>query len=86
MGIEDVDLAIERVNHRVLQGGHGIPEETIRKRFKQSLINLELIAPICDHVMIYDNTDNFEFVYQCDYGKVVLKAPNNIEWIPDCFK
>jgi predicted ABC-type ATPase len=33
------DLAVERVRKRVLSGGHGIPESTIRQRYERSLLN-----------------------------------------------
>ena len=33
--LNDVNLAIKRVESRVLDGGHNIPEETIRRRYKK---------------------------------------------------
>ena len=86
VGIKDVDLAVERVKQRVAKGGHGIPEETIRKRFQQSLKNLEIIAPLCDRVELYDNTDSFISVYERKDDHIVTTPPKNIEWIPDSFK
>jgi predicted ABC-type ATPase len=38
--LNNVDLAIERVNARVKEGGHNIPEEVIRRRYKKGLFNL----------------------------------------------
>lgn len=86
VGIKDADLAVERVKQRVAKGGHGIPEETIRKRFQQSLKNLEIIAPLCDCVELYDNTDSFISVYERKDDHIVTTPPKNIEWIPDSFK
>lgn len=86
VGIKDADLAVERVKQRVAKGGHGIPEETIRKRFQQSLKNLEIIAPLCDCVELYDNTDSFISVYERKDNHIVTTPPKNIEWIPDSFK
>jgi predicted ABC-type ATPase len=37
----DADLAVARVRQRVLEGGHGIPEATIRRRFAMGLRNFE---------------------------------------------
>lgn len=56
--LNSVELAIERVRHRVLSGGHNIPNETIVRRYHSGIINLSKIyMPICDYWMIFDNSD-----------------------------
>ena len=35
--LNDVNLAIERVKTRVAEGGHNIPEETIRRRYSRGI-------------------------------------------------
>lgn len=53
--LPSVDLAVSRVANRVRQGGHGIPEMDIRRRFQAGLRNLrELYMPLCDNCWIYD--------------------------------
>jgi predicted ABC-type ATPase len=50
------DLAVERVALRVLRGGHHVPEETIRRRYRQSLRNLfQLFIPLADAWQVFDN-------------------------------
>jgi predicted ABC-type ATPase len=39
LSLPDDDIAVSRVARRVLQGGHNIPEEVIRRRFKAGLEN-----------------------------------------------
>lgn len=56
IGIESPELAIKRVKERVRRGGHGIPDETIRKRFYKSLENLQEVLTLCDNLYIYDNS------------------------------
>src|SRR5262245_5969124 len=34
--LPSADMSVERVRRRVLQGGHGIPEDVIRRRFAKS--------------------------------------------------
>jgi len=34
------DVAVARVRQRVVQGGHGIPEAVVRRRYLRSLTNL----------------------------------------------
>ncbi len=56
--LQHVELAIERVKTRVVEGGHNIEVEVIRRRYKRGLKNLfEIYLPIFDEVMIFDNSD-----------------------------
>jgi len=57
--LNSVDLAIERVRTRVISGGHNIPEETVRRRYKTGLENLyKIYLPMCDYWMIFDNSEH----------------------------
>jgi predicted ABC-type ATPase len=54
--LEDEEQAIQRVAQRVSNGGHGIPEPDIRRRFKRGIYNLiNLYMPICDVVYVLNN-------------------------------
>ena len=56
--LENVELAIERVRTRVLEGGHNIETEVIKRRYKNGMKNLfEIYLPIADEVMIFDNSE-----------------------------
>jgi predicted ABC-type ATPase len=51
------ELAIARVRQRVHDGGHDIPEPTIRRRFAAGLKNLKNIyQPLVNEWAIYDNS------------------------------
>lgn len=51
------DLAVERVANRVKQGGHNIPEDTIRRRYFAGLKNLiKHYLPLADRALILDNS------------------------------
>ena len=55
--LDSVDLAIERVKTRVLEGGHNIPNPVIIRRYYSGLSNLfNLYIPICDYWMIFNNS------------------------------
>ena len=55
--LENVELAIERVAHRVLDGGHNIPEDTIRRRYESSRRNyVELYQPLANSWRVFDNS------------------------------
>jgi len=54
--LPSADLAVQRVADRVQQGGHHVPEETVRHRYRQSLRNLfDLYMPLADVWNIYVN-------------------------------
>ena len=51
------ELAIERVRARVSTGGHDIPEETIRRRYKVGIdYFFYYYAPICERWILADNS------------------------------
>ncbi len=55
LGLASPDLAVERVRVRVRQGGHGVPEADIRRRFFAGLSNFRtLYAPIVDRWQFLD--------------------------------
>lgn len=52
------DMAVARVAKRVAAGGHDIPEETIRRRYRVGLSYLfHDYMPACDKWMLADNSD-----------------------------
>ena len=56
--LQNVDLAIERVRTRVLEGGHNIELEVIKRRYINGIKNLfEIYLPIVDEAMIFDNSE-----------------------------
>ena len=56
LSLPNAEAAIARVAERVRQGGHDIPEATIRRRFDTGLANLrQLYAPLVHRWMLYDN-------------------------------
>ncbi len=62
VGLDNEDLAVQRVNERVKNGGHGIPEADIRKRYNRSFGQLKKVIPYCDRIELYDNTIVFKSV------------------------
>ncbi|MNT56083.1 hypothetical protein D3C72_1933630 [compost metagenome] len=55
--LETVDLAIERVKTRVLEGGHNIEIDVIKRRYLNGIKNLfEIYLEIVDEVLIFDNS------------------------------
>jgi predicted ABC-type ATPase len=57
LSLQFPEEAIARVSERVRQGGHDVPEATIRRRFQAGIRNFHgLYAPLVDAWVLYDNT------------------------------
>lgn len=52
----DVNINIMRVKSREALGGHGVPEEKIRSRYKKALNLISELFEVCDILHVYDNT------------------------------
>ena len=54
--IPDADLSVARVALRVQSGGHHVPEETIRRRYRAGLVNFfGVYRPLADTWGVYRN-------------------------------
>jgi predicted ABC-type ATPase len=56
VGLASADAHIERVRQRVRAGGHDIPEDTIRRRYRHSRLNLMQLLPALTELRVYDNS------------------------------
>ena len=56
LSLPNADAAVARVAQRVMQGGHNIPEDVIRRRFKSGLDNFYYrYKLLVDSWVLYDN-------------------------------
>ncbi|TRZ96007.1 Zeta toxin family protein [bacterium] len=54
--VPDPQLAIERIKGRVLEGGHNVPAQDVRRRFGRSITNfITLYRPLLDSWMVFNN-------------------------------
>jgi predicted ABC-type ATPase len=52
------EVSINRVKDRVRNGGHDVPEDTIRRRYRRGLENFfKLYQPIANTWQVWDNSD-----------------------------
>jgi predicted ABC-type ATPase len=56
VGLDSADAHIERVRQRVRAGGHDIPEDAIRRRYRHSRLNLVQLLPVLTELRVYDNS------------------------------
>ncbi len=59
--LESPQLAVNRVAERVMNGGHHVPEEVIKRRYEAGLANFfRFYQPVADHWEFFDNSNAFE--------------------------
>lgn len=80
VGVDSVDTAKTRIAQRVLDGGHGIPDADVERRYKESIRNLKEIIPFCDRVEVFDNTVKFRQIAVIKQGVLVDVAEDIPAW------
>ena len=56
VGVRLEDLSVERVKSRVSKGGHDVPEDKIRQRFKSNKEAIRQAVIRADYAYVYDNS------------------------------
>ncbi len=56
------DINVRRVQERVRNGGHDVPEEKIRSRYTRSIKNLAKLVRIADRTRVIDNSGTEPFL------------------------
>ena len=76
--INDVELGLERIKLRVRNGGHAIPEATVRRRFGRSLANfLRVYKPLANSWTIFDNSGDVpKMIAFEESGKIEILDPD----------
>ncbi len=85
VGVDDLEIAIERVHHRVAMGGHGLDDDIIRRRYARMKQNVREIYPLCDSVAFYDNTTRFHQVAYMKNQVMVDCASEMPRWFIELF-
>ena len=81
VGLEDLEIAKERIKKRVEMGGHGIDDYTLKLRNLMTKRNLKKVIPYCDLLQLYDNSgDRLQLVGFLDKGEIV-KAKDDCKWL-----
>lgn len=81
VSVDTPEIAKERVRIRVKNGGHGIPDADVERRFVESRENLKEIIGFCDEVTIYDNTILLEAKVFIKNGKILYVDSNYPKWL-----
>ncbi|MCL2879172.1 MAG: zeta toxin family protein [Treponema sp.] len=60
------EINVLRVQSRVSEGGHCVPEDKIRSRYDKALKLLPGLINICDRIFVYDNSVIPSLIYKKD--------------------
>lgn len=71
IGVDDLAVALARIQHRVSTGGHGIDGATVERRYRSSLSALARSLDYCDQAFVFDNTKEFSCLAMWQHGTLV---------------
>ena len=79
LGVSKIEKSFRRIEHRVKNGGHGIPEKIVRHRFEHQFDNMGKVLSMVDKAILYDNSHTLQIVGS--YSQKTLRIFNNaIPW------
>lgn len=74
IGTEDVNINLSRIQQRVRDGGHDVPENDVRRRYERSLDHLPLAVQRADHTLLFDNST------EAAYQLIGVISPSIVQW------
>ena len=79
VGVNNPEIAKERIRNRVEKGGHNIADEIVEKRYYESLKNLKQMITKFDEVYLYDNSIKYKHIFSFINNKILYKE-KNVNW------
>ncbi len=83
VGLDTVEECLARIRNRVARGGHGIPEEDVRRRFAGRFAALAAVLPYCTEATFYDNGNGFRAVAEYRNGEVLAIGSFSPAWLDE---
>lgn len=80
IGVNNPEIAKERIKIRVEKGGHNIENDVVEKRYYESLNNLKEIISKFDKVYLYDNSKKYKNIFSFSNNKILFKSNESISW------
>ena len=85
VGVNNPEIAKERIRNRVEKGGHNIVDEIVEKRYYESLKNLKQVITKFDEVYLYDNSIKYKHIFSFINNKILYKD-KNVNWSKDAIE
>lgn len=89
IGVETPDLSVARVEARVEEGGHIVPEEKIRSRYTRGAPFIREAVLRADRGMVFDNSGLNLPPCHCltfENGQLVFALPRLPSWVRSAYK
>lgn len=80
VGVDSVEIAKQRIAHRVSCGGHGIPDADVERRYVESLSRLKEVIKLCNLTALYDNTESFNRFAIYKNGELIRLFSKTPDW------
>lgn len=80
------DTAVQRVARRVAAGGHSVPEDKIRGRYRRLWDNVVIAVGMADQAYVYDNSANHMSLVGEYRSGIPLSPPRWPDWAPDALR
>src|SRR5579863_7132246 len=82
VGLNDVELNLERIRQRVAEGGHNIPDASVRRRYTESINNAVNLKDYFDELYIIDNSQDSYSLQISKHGQKITQHLTNLEpWV-----
>lgn len=79
--LANAEMAIERVRGRVRRGGHSVPPETIRRRYRRGLRNFfQMYQRLATTWRVYDNTGMQPRLVARGRGETTVQVHGRTRW------
>jgi len=83
IGVDNVQVLLDRIAGRVLEGGHAIPEADVRRRYVRSMRHVKEAIARADEVTLLDNVldQDPRLVMTIDQGQSTIHVADVPSWV-----
>lgn len=79
--VSDVEVCVNRVLNRVLQGGHFVHPDIVKLRYEVGLRLLRQNKEVPDHLILTDNSVESKICAELQLGQIIFQDGSAPEWV-----
>lgn len=81
VGLDSLQDSLQRIQNRVLKGGHDIPQHDVERRFAHRFEDVRKVLPYCDEAKFFDNDNGFVLVAEYRNGEILPLGNRRPAWL-----
>lgn len=81
VGLNDLSDALQRIENRVVRGGHDISRHDVERRFARRFRDVWKVLPYCDEAKFFDNDNGFSLVAEYRNGEILPLGETSPQWL-----